>query len=141
MKRRPLFRSCLTSLLLAGLIFISFLWYIGLIPIFNGPARAGVRNALNLWKLPVSLRVNSSGYEAWTDYIFEADLSINAKDFDQLLSGRRYEFRAPVPGTKTAAIRIDHHDEFLVAEIWETHYPPASSPPLMVTKAPTFRSG
>lgn len=123
-------RSCLLILICGFVALASFAWYHGFIPIASGSAKAGIRHALNLKLLPFSTQVNVSGSESWTDYIFEADLSIAPDQFDRLLSGRQFEqdtgtgFREEM----TTAGRISDYSGFEIDAIWSwAHRPPNPS--------------
>jgi hypothetical protein len=75
--------------------------------------------------LPFGTTINATGVESWTDYIFEADLSISPKRFDGLLSGRH--FRKEVAGPSpmlTTADRIDGYNGFPATEMWYWSYRP-----------------
>ena len=58
---------------------------------FGGRDAAAIRHALDLKVLPRSLKIVGTGGESWTDYLFEADLSIQPSDIDHLVSGRNFE--------------------------------------------------
>ena len=117
--------SCLKIILLAVVGAVFFAWYLGFVSIASGPARAGIRHALNLKFLPLSLRVNSSGTESWTDYIFEADFQIDPQSLDSLLAGRSFvlEETSFYQGRKTTAQRINSYQGFPISEMWSCHYP------------------
>lgn len=123
MKKR---RSCLTVLVCGFVAFAAYTWYQGFVPLASGEAKAGIRHALDLGILPSSVRVNASGSESWTDYIFEADISISPAQFDRLLSGRAFAqdsdpyFR----GKMTDAYRIPDYSGFEIDGVWSWSYRP-----------------
>ena len=115
-------------ILIIGLIILAPLaWYLGLIPIATGPARAGIRHALNLKVLPSSIRINASGSESWADSIIEADLEINPEQFDSLMSNRKFEQEDMdrIGGSSmTSAYRIDSYSGFEADTTWVWSYQP-----------------
>lgn len=124
MKKR---RSILIILICVIVAFASLAWYHGFIPIASGPVKAGVRHALNLTLLPSSTQVNASGSESWTDYIFEAELSISSDQFDRLLSGREFEEDTETRLRKgmTNAYRISEYSGFEIDAIWSWSHRPS----------------
>lgn len=109
----------------AIVIFIlSTAWYEGLIPIFGGMEKAGLRTALNLRFLPFGTKINASHTEAWTDFIFIADLTISPRRFDDLLKGHEYEKAPYLKSTnKITSPEIDGVPGFSVAERWYSQNP------------------
>lgn len=128
-------------LIACGAIFIG--WNLGLIPDFRDPDRLAIRHALNISSLPDSLRINATGKESWTDYMFEADLSVDPQDFQQLVSKREF-MKAPrstFRPSHTRALRMQDYEGFEYDEIWswadeteieENRFP--TSCKIMVTK-------
>ena len=105
-------------------------WYFGMVPVGAGPARANLRHAVNLKILPSGVKVNSSGMEAWTDYIFEADICIDPNNFEKLLDGRDFELSKNLMyGVDfTRAYRIPDYTGFKVSEVWYWEDVPADAP-------------
>lgn len=54
-------------------------------------SKSGLKHALNLERLPGSTRIEGTGGESWTDYLFEADIEIDPAEFQMLLTGRKFE--------------------------------------------------
>ena len=125
MKKR---RSYLVGLFIVALLFILLAWYMGLVPVFNGPARAGVRHALGFRFLPWSVTVNAASTDAWTDYVFRGDISIHPADFEKLLAARNYEMQPFQPSEESLSESVDgRHPGFHVAETWVCSYSPPPS--------------
>ena len=53
--------------------------------------KAKLRNALNVARLPSSIRELEIAEDSWTDYVIEARFNIDPIDFDRLLTGRPYQ--------------------------------------------------
>lgn len=119
-------RSCLTVLVCGLVAFTAFAWYHGFVPLASAEARSGLRHALDLGILPSSVRVNASGSESWTDYIFEADISISPAQFDRLLSARAFAKESdPFFRDKmTEAYRIPDYSGFEIDCVWSWSYKP-----------------
>lgn len=101
------------------LILICLIWYMGLLPSFDGPARAGVRHALNLRVLPWGTSVRDFSHDAWTDEVIEVDLSLQPQRFEQFLKGRKFVPEIVIaPMMSDSFSRMQERDPFRVAEIW-----------------------
>lgn len=121
MKRRRFFAGLLALLTSCA----SLAWYYGFLPFLGGPERAGVRHALNLYMLPIGTTINASGVESWTDYIFEADLSVSPQRFESFLTGRHFKRHDLASHSEpTTAYRIDNYQGFPATESWSWSYRP-----------------
>ncbi len=107
-------------LITAGIACVCSAWYLGLIPLFSGPARSGVRHALSVKLLPPSARINHSESTCWTDYLFKADLSLAPTDLTYLLSGRSFTMnpRASKLGSTTDKLCAFPGQGFEIACVW-----------------------
>ncbi len=101
-------------------LLLAFAWYLGFIPIAEGPARSGLRHALDIRMLPSSTTVISSGSDMWTDYIFHAEVTIEPGELQELLSGREFSHdpKHPFLGQNTHASLIDGYVGFPIHEYW-----------------------
>ncbi len=98
---------------------MGYAWYHGFVPVANGPDRARLRHALNLSLLPSGVSITAAGHESWTDYIFEAEVTIPPEQITGLLAGRKFGREEIVEGRQTTdAARIDGYKGFTFAEHW-----------------------
>lgn len=119
------FRRVFTILAIS---ILSLAWYVGIIPVFGGMEKAGLRTALNLTFLPLGTKINASNTDAWTDFVFIADLTISPRRFDDLLKGREYEKDSYLKRTnQTMSPEVDGCPGFPVAEIWSIKNTPGES--------------
>ena len=116
--------------LFVAIALLAAAWYWGLVPVASSSARASLRHAMDLKMLPSGVEVNSSGMEAWTDYIFEADISINPDSFEKLLAGRDFQKSMnKMYGVEfTRAYNMPGYQGFRVAEVWYWEDVPADAP-------------
>ncbi len=99
--------------------FMGYAWYHGLVPVADGPDRAHLRHALNLSLLPTGVSTTAAGHESWTDYIFEAEITIPPEQITGLLAGRKFAREEIIEGRQTTdSTRIDGYTGFTLAEHW-----------------------
>lgn len=108
-------------------VFLCLAWYIGLIPIADGPARSGLRHALSLRVLPSTLRIVESGGYSFKDYAFQADITIAPEEFEVLLSGREFSNVSAehITNGDSVANLIEKHDSFVIDSVWDWSSPNA----------------
>lgn len=98
---------------------MGYAWYRGFVPVADGPDRARLRFALNLPLLPRGVSISAAGYESWTDYIFEAEVSLHPEQVASLMRGRTFRQQELIrPNDLTDAARIDGYTGFAIAEHW-----------------------
>ncbi|MBX7212046.1 MAG: hypothetical protein K1X78_27315 [Verrucomicrobiaceae bacterium] len=99
--------------------FMGYAWYHGFVPVADGPDRARLRHALNLPLLPTGVSITAAGHESWTDYVFQAEITVPSEKITELLAGRKFGREEIVEGhQKTYAARIDGYNGFTFAEHW-----------------------
>ena len=112
-------RRLIIAAILLGTALVCYAWYDGFVPVFGGFSRASVRHALNLRILPFGASITTDGVESWTDYIYEADISIPPDRFESLLVGRHFKKQPLDRGPEmTSAYRIEGYHGFEATEIW-----------------------
>ena len=119
MKARRVWQWCSGISLFGFAIFLFLLWYNGFLPV--GADRARLRHALDLWWLPASVSIDRAASESWTDYIFEAEVSIDPTDLQKLLRGRSFSQDDFAYQPQTSAYRINGYIGFPIAAKWQWH--------------------
>ena len=92
--------------------------------------RDGLRHALHLQEVPDSVSIRRTAGESWTDYLFEADITLRSKDAGNLLRGRdfvRYDDDYQI-GRITELWGTDLYQGFLVNEAWNWEGNPEDVP-------------
>ena len=105
MKRKKLWIFLLFVLLFTGLRHLT-------------KERSELGHALDLTFLPFSVRIVESGREVWTDYLYEATITLDPDDFEKLISGRDFK-KSKWNGDYTSPNWIPSHEPFKIAEEWE----------------------
>lgn len=72
--------------------------------------RNGVRHALGVSRLPLSVEISAVRVDSWTDYIFNADITVDPSDMDYLLSGR--DFKKQDDKGEIPEYYIDNYEAF-----------------------------
>lgn len=72
------------------------------------------------------MQIESAGGYGWKDYAFQADITIDPKEFEVLLSGRRFSNVSGDHNTDRNSVAglIEEHVSFVVESVWDWSKPP-----------------